>query len=139
MGKLASFFGGQSTKSLREQCLEWLENEGYKYEERSERSISFKSEGMTVGIYLDPEDPQYLTISLGIEMDEPRERLLHVANEINNKAKMLKAGIDEDDDIMFTIEVLLPEGSSVNKVMERYLSMLHGARYRMRTLLSDNE
>lgn len=136
MGKLASFFGAQSVKSLRAQCLEWLQDEGYKYEERSERSISFKSEGMTVGIYLDPEDPQYLTMSLAIEMDEPREQLLHVANEINNQAKMLKAGIDEDDDIMFTIEVLLPEGSSVNKVMERYLSMLHGARYRLRQLLA---
>lgn len=139
MGKLASFFGVQSVKSLREQCLEWLQDEGYKYEERSERSISFRSEGMTLGIYLDPEDPYYLTMSLGIEMDEPRERLLHVANEINNQAKTIKAAVDSDDDMLFTIEVVLPEGASYAKLFDRYLSMLHGGRARMRQLLAGDK
>lgn len=139
MGKLASFFGAQSVKSLREQCLEWLQDEGYKYEERSERSISFKSEGMTLGIYLDLEDPYYLTMSLAIEMDEPRERLLHVANEINNQAKAIKAAVDSDDDMLFTIEVVLPEGASYAKLFDRYIAMLHGGRARMRQLLAGDK
>ena len=115
--------------SVAQKYLELLSTEGYRPDlEGDEGSprIVFKAEGASFRMILDEEDPEFFGLTLGYGVPEGHEfgRLTGLANELNDRWKVVKATIHPDGDaVRFAFEIFTGDAVSPG-LLERAIRAL---------------
>jgi hypothetical protein len=115
---------------VTDRYVELLANEGYrpKVDEDDETEIEFRAERLRFRMSLDPADPAFVAILLAFTVEEGHalEKLLTVANEQNQRAKVVKVLVHPEGKwVRFSYEALC-DGTLPPEVLERAIVYLRG-------------
>jgi hypothetical protein len=118
---------GKRMASIGEKYVELLANEGYRPKvETDDESVEilFKSEGAQYRLGVDSGDPEFFALSLcyGIDEGVPTEQLLAIANDANERWKVVKVTVQPTGEAArFQYEAF---GQLTADTLERALSIL---------------
>jgi hypothetical protein len=115
---------------VTDRYVELLANEGYrpKVDEDDETEILFKAERLRFRMSLDSSDPAFVAITLSFSVEEGHalEKLLAVANEQNQRAKVVKVLVHPGGkSVRFSFEALCA-GTLPLDLLERAIAYLRG-------------
>lgn len=114
-----------------EQCEQWFKDEGYPCTLISPTLLRVKYEGLVILIPDTGNDVSFFKMDVFFDTTEfegsTRLRLLEAASKVNEELKVVKAYIEDNDDLVLTTEVLLDETPEIGDILPRLLSMLKQA------------
>ena len=121
---------------IKDLVLNFLREEGYKYEEVADNAIAFRSEGAYILCQIPKDDDVYVQFNMShiySKSDNPevsREHVLSICNDIVYKIKTLKCYIDkEDNNVNLSIELLVGNDiTSLSSIIPRVLDTLSYGR-----------
>ena len=124
MALLSKFFKKDSTTfspaSVLPEIMEVLTEEGYHPVRDAEVRVVYEEEEILCCFYYSEEEPDFLLVQATFErgvFDEVDDRSLHRAcAQLSHKQKVSKAYIDEEGDLMLTVEALIPLGSPIDRL-----------------------
>ncbi|MEI7891804.1 MAG: hypothetical protein WCI05_01860 [Myxococcales bacterium] len=104
--------------------------------------LTFKREGLNYLVLLDARDPEFLHLILPrcwpLESDVEFARAFRVVNKVHARIKVARILIDEDDrDISFGVELLVPNLNSLGTILPRVLSIIDSARRKFTTTMQE--
>ena len=103
--------------------LEALTVEGYRPERNNEIRIVFKNEGFYHCFYYREDDPEFLLVRASFERaafgDVHEEFLYKACSRTDFDQKVSKAYIDDEGDIVFSVETFLMPGTPIGKLALR--------------------
>ena len=103
--------------------LEALSREGYRPERDNEIRIVYKNEGVFCCFYYREDDPEFLLVRATFEraaFDDVHEAFLYKAcAKTDFDQKVSKAYVDEDGDIVFSVESFIMAGTPIDTLALR--------------------
>ena len=103
--------------------LEALSREGYRPERDNEIRIVYKNEGVFCCFYYREDDPEFLLVRATFEraaFDDVHEAFLYKAcAKTDFDQKVSKAYVDEDGDIVFSVESFIMAGTPIDALALR--------------------
>ena len=103
--------------------LEALSKEGYRPERDNEIRSVYKNEGIFCCFYYREDDPEFLLVRATFEraaFDDVHEAFLYKAcAKTDFDQKVSKAYIDEDGDVVFSVEAFIMEGTPLGRLALR--------------------
>ena len=116
--------------NLKSLLIEFLAEEGYRYNE-TDFGLEFKSNGLTILFINSSNDEQIFQLILpGIyEMNDENElAVLQAVNKVSYEFKVVKAYVDNDNDVNVSFQILADSTPELNELMPRAIRMLEQAR-----------
>ncbi|MBQ9466518.1 MAG: YbjN domain-containing protein [Muribaculaceae bacterium] len=116
--------------NLKNLLIEFLAEEGYRHKETN-FGLEFKSNGLTILFINSSNDEQIFQLILpGIyEMNDENElAVLQAANKVSYEFKVVKAYVDNDNDVNVSFQILADSTPELNELMPRAIRMLEQAR-----------
>lgn len=114
-----------------EQCEQWFKDEGYPCTLVLPTLLRAKYEGLIILIPDSGNDVSFFKVDARFDANQfegaTRLRLLEAASKVNEERKVVKAYIEDNDDLVLTTEVLLDETPEIGDILPRLLSMLKQA------------
>ena len=103
--------------------LEALAQEGYRPERDKDVRIVYKNEGIYCCFYYREDDPEFLMVRATFEraaFEDVHESYLYKACSMTDfDQKVSKAYIDEDGDVVFSVEAFIMEGTPLGRLALR--------------------
>ena len=103
--------------------LEALSKEGYRPERDNEIRIVYKNEGIFCCFYYREDDPEFLLVRATFEraaFDDVHEAFLYKAcAKTDFDQKVSKAYVDEEGDIVFSVEAFIMPGTPIDRLALR--------------------
>lgn len=113
---------------LIHQCEQWFKDEGYRSVWVIPNSLlSIKYQGYNILIPDNGNDESFLKVDLRFgsgSFEKDRVQLLEAASAVCKQRKVVKVYIEDDNDVIFTTEILLDTTPQVEDVLPRLLDML---------------
>ena len=110
-------------KEVLPSILEALGKEGYRPEQDNDMRIVYKNEGIYFCLYYRTEDPEFLMVRATFERaafdDVPEPTLYKACAATDYDQKVSKAYIDDEGDIVFSVETFLFPGTPIAKLALR--------------------
>ena len=116
--------------NLKSLLIEFLAEEGYRYNE-TDFGLEFKSNGLTILFINSSNDEQIFQLILpGIyEMNDENElAVLQATNKVSYEFKVVKAYVDNDNDVNVSFQILADSTPELNELLPRAIRMLEQAR-----------
>ena len=109
--------------SVLPEVLEALAKEGYRPERDKDVRIVYKNEGIYCCFYYREDDPEFLLVRASFERaafgDVHEEFLYKACSRTDFDQKVSKAYIDDEGDIVFSVETFLMPGTPIGKLALR--------------------
>lgn len=100
--------------------IETLNQAGYKAQRDTDVCVVYDDDGLHCYFYYSERDPEFLLAQVSFQRETlptSSELLLHqVCAKVNARQKAGKAYIDEEGDLIFTVEALIPSGSPIDRL-----------------------
>lgn len=133
---MADTAAGTPGKSIAETYFDLLAKEGYRPSfgetgpSGQRTCLRFKSEGYRYVLFVYADDPDFfhLGCSFTLEPDLETSALADLANDVNDRAKVVKVTLSAPEHaVRFQVECFLGGGNPTPALLERSLSSLRGA------------
>lgn len=116
--------------NLKSLLIEFLAEEGYRYNE-TDFGLEFKSNGLTILFINSSNDEQIFQLILPsiYEMNDENElAVLQAVNKVSYEFKVVKAYVDNDNDVNVSFQILADSTPELNELLPRAIRMLEQAR-----------
>lgn len=130
-------------KAILNACEDYLQEQGYKHKRDSQERLFFKMNGLNFVLFYEEEDESYIKLSAyfhSTEFPSSRATLLEHINTLNAQRKVIKAYVDQDDDVDFSVEMFLGPSMDFMTNFERMVDLIEtSANSFYRTFEHDEE